>query len=114
MATRSDCLTLLDDVETMLAGGWSLAAAGFAWAIFRHLVAGHLADRGPSPGLAAWLEEEARPLSSTAEAAQELRATLQAGNLIPAVVAAHDLARLTLKAGATTITSHEQPGIVRA
>ena len=108
MATRSDCLTLLDDVETMLAGGWSLAA------IFRHLVAGHLADRGPSPGLAAWLEEEARPLSSTAEAAQELRATLQAGNLIPAVVAAHDLARLTLKAGATTITSHEQPGIVRA
>jgi len=109
MATRSDCLTLLDDVETMLAGGWSLAAAGFAWAIFRHLTAVLLADRGPSPGLAAWLEDEARALPSTAEAARELRATLQAADLIPAVIAAHDLARLT-RAGATT-TSHELPGI---
>ena len=100
----------------MLAGGWSFAAAGFAWVIFRHLAAVLLADRGPSPGLAAWLEDEARALPSTAEAAQELRATLQTGDLIPAVIAAHDLARLTRAAGGrdnhhVTRTARHCPGL---
>lgn len=89
----SDCraaLILLDRLEAMVAAGWLLAAVAQMGFLNRLLAGSLLASRGPQPGLADWIQGE-RPEVEAEMSRRELRAALNAGDIVRAILALSDL-----------------------